>query len=470
MSTEDLNFIIATDIDHLERGIMTDRNKVSNGLYRFGESPVIQKMFGLMRSNDDERLRALYNAHSIFIDYREIVDSRYIIATNVASHPDQWTGELDGLEKNLHTWDLPDRANLFECMPEKCLNDLQSGQAILLLDQTHEGYNASWMWQWFYQSVAKYNVPPQSVIYITGDLMSPDLHNAWADEHHIPVSERICVFGYSLFEEGVYLASQRENEWAHEYITYEDHIAYKTANLDKIKTFNCLQKRPRNHRLWLFRELYDRNLLDNSICTMNRIEEEMLYDQHQNFVGSLHFQDEYIDNETINKLNEILPLLPTDYGHYQNSDATDFADLCSGKWQMMLNKDILLDSWVSVISEAAADERQCFCSEKIFKPLIQEHPFMVWGDKHTMAKLREMGYQTFDNWWSESWDSKPMRHRLNGMCEVLEELSTRSPEEMFQMYTDMQDVLKHNAQHMKNKSTVDIDHELQFIARKVLHG
>lgn len=300
--------------------------------------------------------------------------------------------------------------------------------------------------------------------------MSPDLHNAWADEHHIPVSERICVFGYSLFEEGVYLASQRENEWAHEYITYEDHIAYKTANLDKIKTFNCLQKRPRNHRLWLFRELYDRNLLDNSICTMNRIEEEMLYDQHQNFVGSLHFQDEYIDNETINKLNEILPLLPTDYGHYQNSDATDFADLCSGKWQMMLNKDILLDSWVSVISEAAADERQCFCSEKIFKPLIQEHPFMVWGDKHTMAKLREMGYQTFDNWWSESWDSKPMRHRLNGMCEVLEELSTRSPEEMFQMYTDMQDVLKHNAQHMKNKSTVDIDHELQFIARKVLHG
>ena len=95
---------------------------------------------------------------------------------------------------------------------------------------------------------------------------------------------------------------------------------------------------------------------------------------------------------------------------------------------------------------------------------------MVWGDKHTMAKLREMGYQTFDNWWSEDWDSKPMRHRLEGMCEVLQTLSSRTQDEMFEIYTDMKSVLKHNSKLMETKTLDEVGQEMKFITGKVLHG
>lgn len=460
--------IVATNVDHNDFGVMTDREKVSNGLYRFGGSPVVHKIHGISHCLIPEMTSQLWDARADYWHYSTITTQRYLIATNVASHPDQWTGHIEGLEKNLNPQDLPDRKNLFECIEPKCLTDLQSGQATILLDQTHEGYNSRWLWEWFYRSIDKYQIPARSVIFVTGDLMSPDLHNEWCDNNNILPENRICVFGYSLFEQSVYLASERD--WSHEHITFEDHLAYKTENLDSIKTYNCLQKRPRSHRVWLFRELVDRGILDKGICTMNAVEEDMLKDHNGNVIGSVHFQDEYIDADTVKRLNTMLPLLPTDYGHYQTDDIQDFSHYDSGKWQMMLNKDILLDSWVSVISEANADERQCFCSEKIFKPIIQEHPFMVWGDRHTMAKMRELGYQTFSHWWSEDWDGKDMRSRLNGICEVLETLSARTSAEMLDMYTEMKEVLKYNSEIMVNKSSIEVGEELKFITGKVVNG
>lgn len=465
-------FYIATDDDNLERGPMTDTDKLSNGLYRFGRSPITQSIHGILNCLEGDITSQLYNAKGVYGDYKVLSEQkrRYIVATNVAGHPMQWTGHMDGIEKNLPPQDLPDRKNLFECMEEPCLKDLQEGRATILLDQTHEGYNAPWLWQWFYLSIEKYKIPAQSVIYITGDLMSADLHNDWCDNHGIPTDQRICVFGFSLFEASVFFASVREHEWAHEHINFLDHIKYKTHRLDKIKTFNCLQKRPRNHRMWMFEQLAERNLLEHSICTMNRVEDEMLQDHTGKYIGTLHFQDEVMHNETVLKLNKLLPMLPTQYDNYKNTDISEFSHHDSGKWQMMLNKDILLDSWISVISEAGADESQCFCSEKIFKPLIQEHPFTVWGDKHTMAKLRELGYQTFDNWWSEKWDGLPMRSRLEGMCDVLETLSTYTPDQMLDMYTDMKSVLKHNSNLMKTKTLDEVGQEMKFITGKVING
>lgn len=470
METNEPMLVIATDDDCLKFGPMTDTEKLSNGLYRFGRSPIVQSIHGLANCLKPEITSQLFDAQCHYWDYRYCTDRRYLIATNVAGHPMQWTGFIDGVEKHLPPHDLPDRKNLFECMEDQCLLDLQEGRATIVLDQTHEGYNAPWLWQWFYSSIKKYKIPPQSVIYITGDLMSPELHNTWCDNNDIDMDKRICVFGFSLFEASVFYASVRENEWAHEHITFLDHIKYKAHNLEDIKLYNCLQKRPRNHRMWLFRELVERDLLTKGICTMNHIDDELLRDHTGEFIGTLHFQDEFIDNETVVKLNSYLPLLPNQYGNYKDTDLTEFSHFDSGKWQMMLNKDILLDSWISVISEAGADESQCFCSEKIFKPLVQEHPFMVWGDKHTMAKLREMGYQTFDNWWSEAWDGKPMRQRLEGVCEVLESLTERTPDEMFEMYTDMKSVLKHNSNLMKTKTLDEVGQEMKFITGKVLHG
>lgn len=444
-----------------EFGVMTDHEKISNGLYRFGGAPSMTSINIICQGKDSPRFGALGIADCVFVPVDRLCDvPEYYIATNVASHPNQWTGYIDGLEKHLPECDQPDRANLFECIMPECLADLQSGKAYLLLDQTHEGYNAPWLWEWFYLSIKKYNIPSNNVIYITGDMLSPDLHQAYCDKNLIPESDRINVLGYSLFEEGVYSASVYE--WKHEKITLAENIAHKQANIHDIKTYNCLQKRPRNHRLWLFKELHNHGILYEGINTMNFIEDS------ERMKGEVYFHDEKMESYIVDQMNEILPMLPDrKYENYHTDDLTEFAEICSGKWQMMLNRDILLDSWVSVISEASASSDQCFCSEKIFKPVIQEHPFLVWGDRYTMAKMRELGYQTFDNWWSEAYDVQDMRKRLDYLITTMVELCNKTSQEWFDIYTDMTPVLKHNSQLIKTKSAEDVRDELKFITGKI---
>lgn len=89
---------------------------------------------------------------------------------------------------------------------------------------------------------------------------------------------------------------------------------------------------------------------------------------------------------------------------------------------------------------------------------------MVWGDKYTLAKMREMGYQTFDNWWDESWDALEMRPRLDGLTQSIQTLCNKTPQELLAMYTDMKSVLKHNSNLIKNKSKTDVRDEIKFIS------
>jgi hypothetical protein len=44
-------------------------------------------------------------------------------------------------------------------------------------------------------------------------------------------------------------------------------------------------------------------------------------------------------------------------------------------------------------------------SEKIFKPLAFQHPFIVYGSEGTLRYLQALGFETFDNLWDESYDS-----------------------------------------------------------------
>ena len=43
-------------------------------------------------------------------------------------------------------------------------------------------------------------------------------------------------------------------------------------------------------------------------------------------------------------------------------------------------------------------------SEKIYKPLAYQHPFVVYGSEGTLRYLKRNGFETFSNLWDESYD------------------------------------------------------------------
>ena len=45
-----------------------------------------------------------------------------------------------------------------------------------------------------------------------------------------------------------------------------------------------------------------------------------------------------------------------------------------------------------------------FVTEKTFKPIQYQHPFMVYGQKNTLKFLHDLGFETFENIFDESYD------------------------------------------------------------------
>ena len=92
---------------------------------------------------------------------------------------------------------------------------------------------------------------------------------------------------------------------------------------------------------------------------------------------------------------------------------------------MHINSDIYLNSWCSVITETHAfdEDHNLFISEKLWKPMFVLQPFMVWGQRGTLAQLRHWGYQTFSDLWDESYDLMDVAARIDAIVAQITKLS-----------------------------------------------
>ena len=70
-----------------------------------------------------------------------------------------------------------------------------------------------------------------------------------------------------------------------------------------------------------------------------------------------------------------------------------------------ISSDDYRKTFLSIVTETLYDDKILFLSEKIWKPIYMEHPFMVLGNPHTLKYLKNLGFKTFDKWWDESYDN-----------------------------------------------------------------
>ena len=140
-------------------------------------------------------------------------------------------------------------------------------------------------------------------------------------------------------------------------------------NHDKKKyDFLYLNKQPREHRVKLYNKLLSENVLSNSAYT---------------FLGltpPVRLKKEYE-----------LPWV----------DANNYP-------QYGMDQDIYElpynDTVYSLVSETNDNDTDVFITEKIWKPIIAQHVFIVHGNHLYLQKLRDMGFKTFNTYFDESYD------------------------------------------------------------------
>jgi hypothetical protein len=67
-------------------------------------------------------------------------------------------------------------------------------------------------------------------------------------------------------------------------------------------------------------------------------------------------------------------------------------------------------------------ELTIFLSEKAFKPIACSHPFIFMGNKGSLAKLREIGYKTFDGFIDETYDTLPTWERMQAVTDSIKQI------------------------------------------------
>jgi len=108
------------------------------------------------------------------------------------------------------------------------------------------------------------------------------------------------------------------------------------------------------------------------------------------------------------KFNDILE---HSYHSYHERGITIFGDKQIGtdlpfpEWLRYVNVDWYNRTQFSVIVETSMhSDGSVFLTEKTMKPLALKHPFVILGDSKSLALLKSVGFETFENIFDESYD------------------------------------------------------------------
>jgi hypothetical protein len=162
--------------------------------------------------------------------------------------------------------------------------------------------------------------------------------------------------------------------------------AFKCDHSFKPYEYLYLNKFPRRHRVALWKQLKQKNLLDNSLCSFLGLKPPV-------------------------RLNADYELPDVDADNYP----------MHGKDQYIYTRPYEHTA-CSLISETN-DNNEVFITEKLWKPIICGHFFIVHGNYLYLQKIREMGFKTFGNYFDESYDLvRDPTARIQKIAELIDNL------------------------------------------------
>jgi hypothetical protein len=105
-----------------------------------------------------------------------------------------------------------------------------------------------------------------------------------------------------------------------------------------------------------------------------------------------------------------------------------------------LYQDFLID----IVAESFTSGNCCFITEKTVRPMAMKKPFIAMAPDNYLDYLHQMGFKTFNDFWSEDYDGFTGADRYAKILTLIDEIATKSRSELLSMYQKMQNILDHN--------------------------
>jgi hypothetical protein len=376
-------------------------NNLSNFLDQSNHRPsqVVESLF----CTDQAGSNSFNNLQAVSSNYPT---DHYIVSTAVFYSPHDWAKESN---------------SPFELLNPVYLEDLKNGRALFLIDQSVEGYQTEWLWEWFHKKCNDYGIDPQAIMYLTGNQLCEQQYSQWHFIHAntLPKMKVLASTALNLY---IYQTYQRE----HLDISFDNILTYKKQNLKNISLYDCTNLRPRPQRVLNFLHLTQHNLVTDGKISIGDKNEWPT-------ISSQELKQYNLSADVIDKA--VTPLV---INHNKKDD---------NQYHVYITRilaDVYKDTWVSLITESSyfKNEHSIFISEKTFKPIACMQPFIIVGSKHSLKYLRKLGYKTFSGFIDESYDDCDDEDRFAAIMQSLEKI--KQIEDKLSWYTSMREILEHN--------------------------
>lgn len=287
----------------------------------------------------------------------------------------------------------------------------------------------------------KHIFSPGSFLFITSALNGQEIYAEWCAKNNVP--QELVVVPAARFESVAKSCTLDQGAL----FSYRELDTPVNTN-KRSKKYLCYNRMPRLHRIKVITELHKAGLIEQGYVSFHN-EEGML--NRDGRWESMPYENTHW-NETFEYFyNNILPEL--DYTLNKTKERWNPVDI---------KKDDLehfSDSYFSIVNETLfyktnyqykhmldiSPTNSVFLSEKIYKPLVCKHPFVLIAVDTALENLKKFGYKTFDGWIDESYDQEPDDDKRMEMCLAeIKRLCALSDDEWQQMIIEMTPTLQHN--------------------------
>jgi hypothetical protein len=281
---------------------------------------------------------------------------------------------------------------------------------------------------WLDNLVSKYSLDKEDLLFITANLKANENYtknkftiipyNFFIDRLDFLVLDKIDNYNLNRFENG--------------YIKY-----INNNKINKKKNhFVCFNGIPKLHRLLMFGMIKSNSNLNNTTILSLRNTQS-------------NDSNAFYEEVSKNSVNQNIINFFKDYDSNKNYsyDTDDWGKLYD--WGNFINDKAHKSTFVNIVTETMCNNESIFITEKTYKPIYMCQPFIIFGNPHSLKKLKEYGFKTFDKWWDESYDEElDLNVRFEKIIKILEEIASWDFDKCYGITNEMENILIHNYKQM----------------------
>jgi hypothetical protein len=330
------------------------------------------------------------------------------------------------------------------------IHQVRERNGFFLFDYSPEAYIQDGQIQAMHSYFSHFkNIPMGKIIYITGCMNAKDLYNQWCERNNIPDDpiHRMIIISFPVSQHSLSMHLKGTEE-----------PVYDETYLPE-KLFLCWNRRFRPHRTHLALALDKHGLVDRSYYSMNANDPELNATHFKNTVDLYSYPMLELTSLDVVNFMRKLPL--------EIDGETDIYKMC-GDFDRAA-KDFYKNSLVSIITETNYELSELTATEKTWKPAKEKHPFIMVGTVGALKALREFGFQTFSDFWDESYDEiEDPRQRLLSIVETCRDIGSWSPEQILDFKRRVKPILDHNYKILQTDTAKRIaDQMRQEIGKRI---